>query len=190
MQHTATSDEHVAADGGHIPSNQETAPVWTSPPVSRPPPHLEAGKVMRTIFHWESGTWQHEHERPLFDWGLLHQLRLRVSCSLPPPPISRSFTDPVAGEIMLLSFYWETGQWEHEWESGVRLLEPPGPLMEPSLSVLPPRRPPPTLSPERLLPHPEHGVVRTIGLVVDTDQWYIEYADGTRIHIPGPSNFT
>jgi hypothetical protein len=157
MQHTESSDEHVAADGGHILSNQETAPVWTSPPVPRPPPHLIAGKVMRTIFHWETGTWQHEHEKAIFDWGLLDPVRLRVSCSLPPPPIPRPFTDRVGGKAVRLSFYWEIGRWEHEWESGHQLLARPGALTGPSFSVMPQLPPLPPSLIGRIPPHPVHG---------------------------------
>jgi hypothetical protein len=184
LQHTATSDEHVAADSGHIPGNQETAPAWISPPLPRPLPHLIAGKVIDTIFHWESGIWQHEHERPIFDWGLLDPRCLRTSCHLSPPPISRPFADPIGGKAMHLVFYWETGQWEHEWENGIRLLAPPGPLMEPSSYVLPPLPAPPPVPVERHPPHPVHGQIRWTTIFHQTFLCVHEYEDGAYVIIP------
>lgn len=98
MQHTETSPEHRADDSDHQNSDQQNGPVWTPPPLTRPAPHVVAGKVIRTIFDWETGAWQHEHEGPIFDWGFLPPRPLRSSCSLPPPPIPRPFTDPIAGK--------------------------------------------------------------------------------------------
>lgn len=112
MQRADNSLENNAADGDHHTRNPQSAATWTSPLVSRPPPHDVAGKVARTIFHWERNTWQHKHEGPLFDWGLLKQLNLRVSCSLPPPPISRPFhgSDCRRGHVLkLLLGAWSMG---------------------------------------------------------------------------------
>jgi hypothetical protein len=54
MQSTEDSPAYGVTGIGHITGNQETASAWTSP-ISRPSSHPKAGKVMRTIFHWETG---------------------------------------------------------------------------------------------------------------------------------------
>jgi hypothetical protein len=136
---------------------------------------------MRTIFHRETGVWEHVHWRQVFDqekqvWDELH-----VSCSLPPPPISRPPADPVAGKAMRLRFYWETGQWEHEWENGSSLQLPPGPLVDfVYAGPLPP--PPPSSRPP---PHAIHGEVQKVHFSYDEPQSCVfEYEDGTRLPVP------
>lgn len=156
MQHAENSSEHDTTESVRSNADENAAPVWTSPPLSRPPPHEVAGQVVRTIFPWETGIWQHEHKGPIFDWGLTPPVRLRVSCSLPPPPISRPPTHEVAGKAIRLSFYWEASRWDHEWENGTRLMASTGPLMEPSLPLLQVLSSP---LDQRFPPHPVHGKV-------------------------------
>lgn len=185
MQHTETSLEHRADDSNHHNSDQQNEPAWTSPPLSRPPPHVLAGKVIRTIFHWETGVWQHEHEGPIFDWGFLPPRPLRSSCSLPPPPIPRPSTDPTAGKALRLSFYWEFSDWEHEWENRTRLLAPLGPLTGVSFSVLPPTPlvPPPAI-PKAPPPHAVHGKILFAIWFLHGNLCFHEYEDGTRVGKP------
>lgn len=181
MQRANGSPDHSAADGDHRTSNQQSAPTWTSPPVSRTPPHDLAGKVFRTIFHWVTGKWQHEHEGSIFDWGLLDPVNFRAPCSLPPPPIPKPFTDPTAGNAKRLIFHWKFGQWEHQWENGVRLLVAPGPLAAPVSFVLPSHPPTPPFAPEIPPAHPVYGQVVKINLSYLENLWFHLYEDGTRV---------
>jgi hypothetical protein len=194
MQSTENSPENDAADDGLITDNQEAAPAWTSPPVSRPPPHLKAGKVMSTIFHWETGTWQYEHGKPMFGLSRPGRRPLRVPCSLPPPPppIPRPSADPFGGKAMLVIFYWETGQWACEWENGTRLLARPGPLRELAVHLAAPLSVPrPSLpQPPSYPPHPVHGRAMHLKFTPDMVPVEIRYEDGTILPVSSPEAST
>jgi hypothetical protein len=88
---------------------------------------------------------------------------------------------------MRLRFYWETGQWEHEWENESSLQLPPGPLVDfVYAGPLPP--PPPSRRPP---PHAIHGEVQKVHFSYDEPQSCVfEYEDGTRLSVstlPRPS---
>jgi hypothetical protein len=188
MQSTENSPAHGETDDGHITGNQEPALAWTAPPISRPSSHPEGGRVLRTIFHWVTGVWEHVHWRQIFDQEKHDWHELHVSCSLPPPPIPRPLNHPVGGKAMRLRFYWETGQWEHEWENGSSLQLPPGPLVD--FTYAGPLPPPPPSS-KRPPAHAIHDEVVEMHFSYDEPQSCVfESEDGTRLPVPirpGPS---
>lgn len=82
---------------------------------------------------------------------------------------------------MCSSFYWELGQWEHEWENSVRLLVAPGPLTAPVSFVLPWQPPVPPFAPEIPPPHPVYGKITDIMIAHLDNLWFHDYEDGTRV---------
>ncbi|KAG9604586.1 hypothetical protein KCU77_g1222, partial [Aureobasidium melanogenum] len=150
-------------NGPTTQSSEAPASDWSAQSSERPLPDAETGKVMRTIWNWETRVWEHEYEKHDFSWEERQYYPMRKPCSLPPPPISRPPLDATASMVMYTAFDWEK-------RSLPSLTDP--------LLVPPPS--PPTRLPS---PHPTFGRAISFGFNTYAAMWSVTYEDGTAVPI-------
>ncbi|KAH0030841.1 hypothetical protein KCU78_g2949, partial [Aureobasidium melanogenum] len=173
-------------NGPTTQSSEAPASDWSAQSSERPLPDAETGKVMRTIWNWETRVWEHEYEKHDFSWEERQYYPMRKPCSLPPLPISRPPLDATASMVMYTAFDWEKSRWEHGYQCGGWTYFPPGSFA--SLRSLPsltdPLLVPPPSPPTRLpSPHPTFGRAISFGFNTYAAMWSVTYEDGTAVPI-------
>ncbi|KAG9672331.1 hypothetical protein KCU99_g6965, partial [Aureobasidium melanogenum] len=173
-------------NGPTTQSSEAPASDWSALSSERPLPDAETGKVMRTIWNWETRVWEHEYEKKDSSWEERQYYPIRKPCSLPPPPISRPSYDPEVGMTMYTAFDWEESRWEHGYSCGLKSCFDPCPFA--SLGSLPvwedPLIVPPPWPPTRLpSPHPVCGHVINFGFNTYTATWVVTYEDGSAVPV-------
>ncbi|KAH0165838.1 hypothetical protein KCU67_g4554, partial [Aureobasidium melanogenum] len=144
-------------NGPTTQSSEAPASDWSALSSERPQPDAETGKVMRTIWNWETRVWEHE---PSYD--------------------------PEVGMTMYTAFDWEESRWEHGYSCGLKSCFDPCsfaslgslPVWEDPLIVPPPW--PPTRLPS---PHPVCGRVINFGFNTYTATWVTTYEDGSAVPV-------